>query len=380
MANDPKLAGGGLKKPDDFVQADPTKNPRYQAQQEIWAKSAQRADDEAKEAFPVDPLPEEFEPAPDSEAGVELKGKEEAELGEPEAPAQAARTDEAPPAAEGGAEPKVEAEEPGIETIEADATYEGIIDGKPVEIPGWKLIEAGYRTFQKEAAADVKLALANERLQTADQLLKTAAARVAELSQGTPTAQGGEKGPRQDAPQLSETELARAIQFGTEEQAASALKQLRAGANAVTKDDLPNLFQQLRNEMRTENVIHEARAEAAKEYPEIMANPYLKSLFDGMEMQARQNGDNTHPKDLYKRIGDTLRENIPGLGKPAPKAAPATVEQRQAAKKAAPSMPKTAAARISESGEAKKPITASEIIAGMAQSRGQGSLTIQKPH
>jgi hypothetical protein len=385
MANDPKYVGVGLKKPEDFVKADPTKNPRYQAFQEIAAKRALEADAEAKETIQQDDLPEGFEPAPTDEdgspkleGGVELKGAPEISTEEEPAKEEAKveGKEETPPKEEALSE-----EDEGVENIEPNAIYELTVDGKKVEVPGSKIIEAGIRTYQKEAAADVKLALATERLQTASKLLAEAEQRRGAPSQGTPTPDGANGRAVEDASAAkgsTSLELAKAIQFGTEEQAAKALEELSKTGRAVTPEQVQGFINQsIPQLVRQELSLNDARQYAATEFKDIMEKPLLRSLFDAMELQARQNGDQRPPRELYGEIGKVIREqlNLPTpLAKPA---APATREEKIAAKKLAPSMPRTAAARLEEGAGPKKPPTNSEIIAAMAARRGQGSLTLK---
>ena len=374
-----RTAGAGTIDTTKFVKADPTKNPRFQLQKEIWEKSAARADAEAAETMHQDPLPEEFEPAPTEHQSVEVKPEGAPELEEPaakeEAPAQAApETPAEEPAAEA-------AEEQGLSVVEADAVYEAIVDGKPTEVTGAQLIEAGIRTYQKEAAADVKLALANERLQTASKLLEEAQRRTTALPQGAPTVDEAKKGTEADAAAVEDDlALAKAIQFGTEEQAAAALKKLRATGRAVSPEQIGQFVNQsVPMIVRQELMLNDARQWRDNEFQDIVEKPLLKSLFDAMEMQARQTGDQRMPRELYADIGKVIRAQ---LGMPTPTAktnAPTTTEERKAAKKAAPTMPRTAVARLEQGAAAPKTKTPSEIIAAMAERRGQGSPQ-PKPH
>jgi len=377
-----KTVGAGTIDTTKFVQADPTKNPRFQLQKEIWEKSAARADAEAAETMPQDALPEEFEPAPKEPSAVEVKPEGSPALEEPakeESAASEDKTEEQEASAvEDGSEPQE-----GVDTIEPDAVYEVTVEGKKVEVEGAKLIEAGIRTYQKEAAADVKLATANERLQLASKLLEEAQRRTAALPQGAPTADEAKKGAQEDvaaSQELNDLELAKAIQFGTEEQAAAALKKLRATGRAVSPEEIGNFVRQSVPMMvRQELLLNDARQYASTEFKDIMEKPLLKSLFDAMEMQARQTGDQTPPRELYAKIGEVIRTQ---LGMPIPTSkpnVPTTTEERKAAKKAAPTMPRTAVARLEQGTVSTKAPTASEIIAGIAARRGQGSLTFNKP-
>ncbi len=386
MATEQKVGGAGTVKTDEFVKADPKLNPRNIAAAEIWAKRNVEADEQAKETMPQDEADGEFEPAPVKNGKVNVDGDVVIQAeGEPalEEPKKEEAAAEGGPRQEEAARDETPPEEEGVDTVEPDAIYEVTVDGKKVEVEGAKLIEAGIRTYQKEAAADSKLAVANERLQLASKLLEEAQQRHAALSQGTPTAGEAKKGAEADvaaSQEANDLELAKAIQFGTEEQAAAALKKLRATGRAVSPEEIGNFVRQSVPMMvRQELLLNDARQYANTEFKDIMEKPLLKSLFDAMEMQARQTGDQTPPRELYAKIGSVIREQ---LGMPAPAAksnvAP-TTEQRKEAKKAAPTMPKTALARLEGDAAPQKAPTTSDIIARMAKLRGQGSLTLNKP-
>mgnify|MGYP003353390602 CR=1 FL=1 len=91
------------------------------------------------------------------------------------------------------------------------------------------------------------------------------------------------------------------------------------------------------------------------------------------EKRLRAAGDARPHKDLYRDIGEGIRKAF-NMPKPATATKPAatvvaTAQARQERKAAAPSVPKTAAGRLSASEAAPKAKGPSEIIAQMRNAR-----------
>lgn len=337
----------------EYVKPDPANNPRNQVLAEIAKSAAANHAAEDKETFPsiddegnISPAPS----APPAQAPVE----DAAPSGEAEAPA----VESTPAEAAQGEHPAEEEEEL-------------VVEGQKVRFPKSKIIEAGRRTIQKETAADQRLKLASE-------LLEEAEARV----RAVPTA------PQQPAPPPANfAELARTIQFGTPEEAAAALQSL-AGNPPVSPEEIVRVAEQrARQATRDEQAFQDAMKFVQTEYGDLLSNDYVRRLFFTEEQRARAPkekgglGDTRPYKELYASIGETLRKELkmPKVA-PASTGAPATTPPgsaaaRQERKAAAPSVPRTAASRLAESSAAQKAPTPSEIIAGMAASRGKNRLT-----
>lgn len=236
--------------------------------------------------------------------------------------------------------------------FDPDQDYDIVVNGKPMKVKGSQIIERGKMALQKESAADQKLELASR-------LLQEVQAKV------TPPAQAVE------TPSLSDEQLAEIIQYGTKEQAAQAISQLRSAGQSSEKAQLM-MAQQLPKVVSDQLAFHEAAKFVQTEYGDLLTDPYLKQLFFLKENQLRETGDRRAYVELYKEIGEELRTHFnkpkttPGTQQPAAK----TLEQKVAAKAAAPAAPKLASARMEGKGEAKAP-TREEIIAKMQLARGQ---------
>lgn len=343
------------QKGEDFVKADPTKNPRYQAMQEIAARRRREIEQESKERFPVTDddgnVVEEGATATEEESEPDkdkISDKEAAAL------EKVVKSSEAP-------------------TFDPTQEYEVTVDGVKVKVPGSKIINAGIRTFQKEAAADL-------RLDMASRLLEEAKTRAQQLSLGKDVVEGEKKvGPKEDA--LDDAALAEAIQFGTKEQATEALRKLRESGRGASPEALLGFVQQnTRRAVADELSFRTAETWAQDEYKDLLTNPYLARLWRAEEDRRRTpkerggEGDQRSYKELYQSIGEDLRKafNMP-KAKPAVKSEEKTMEQRKEAKSKAAIVPRSASVREEEKG-APKPLTHEEILNKMRRGRHQPTM------
>ena len=273
-------------------------------------------------------------------------------------PEQASTPSDAPSSP---SEPEVSAGAP----LDPEAEYEVIVEGQPLKVKGSTIIDAGKRTLQKEAAAE-------HRLRLATQLLEEAERRAAATPQGAT--------PAPEAPkQQTEAELAHALQFGTPEESAAAVRALRG--DGFSEEKILRLTEErARLVAADEFEFRRGQALLAKEYKDLMEKPALRRLFESEDARLLQAGDRRPYVERYRAIGEQLRKDF-GVAKPAAPApagapAPGTAPARQAAKAAAPSVPRTAAARLGDSSSAPaKPVTPSDVIASMAASRGKNTLS-----
>src|SRR3990167_7646037 len=94
----------------------------------------------------------------------------------PASPPEAAAPAEETPAIEAGgvvtppvvAAPPVEVVPAAPAAIDPAAEYDVVVDGQKMKVKGAAIIDAGYRTFQKETAADFRLKMASELLKEAE--------------------------------------------------------------------------------------------------------------------------------------------------------------------------------------------------------------------
>lgn len=346
---------------EEYVKPNPQDNPRNIALKEIAATVAKKHEVEFAETAPsID------------DAGNITPAQETPPEATP--PAEETPASEAAPAVTPVPAASAEAVPTAQDAIFPDKEYDAVVEGKKIRVSGKALIDAGYRTFQKETAADFRLKMASE-------LLKEAEAKVRGATpQGAP--------PAESAPAPSDktdVELANALQFGTPEQAAEAMKTLR-GRGAVTPEQVQKFAaDQARFAAQDELRFQDAMNFVQTEYADLLSNDYIKRLFfveENRRRAPRERGgeaDARPYKELYRAIGDDLRAAFnlpkPASSQPAAPTPPGTVQARQARKAEAPPVPRTAATRITEAAEATKVATPSEIIARMAEQRGKTHLT-----
>lgn len=331
----------------------PDLNPRNRAMAEIAKRSNADSDAAAKETIALEgEEPQALEAPPPAEA-QEPEADPEATVpqAEPAAPASAA-----PAAAQSG--------------IDLNADYDFVIDGKPVKLKGSQITAR----VQKGESADYRLELASRLLKEAEQ----------RASQQQLPAQGATRAQPQASqqPALDEAQLANMIQFGTQEQAAQAIKALRSQRpDTVTQQGLQSfMVQQLPRIVESQLAFRDGLALAKSQYADIIEDPYLRQLFFFKENEARKAGDTRPHVELYKAIGEDLRKHF---NRPAPSAASAAAptaqaaqrDQKLAAKAAAPAAPRLASVRLEGGDTSAKPKTREEVIEQMRRNRGQQSLT-----
>ena len=349
-------------KPDDatsneaFPKADPALNPRNRAFAEIAKEANERADADAKQ-----PMPPRDGEAPPTDG-------EELTLEEGAAQANAAAEAETQPEPAPEAAPEAEAQ-PGSAAIDPNAEYDVTVDGMKLKVKGQKIIDAGYRTFQKETAADYRLQMATKMLEDARKTVSGVPA-----AETPPPAQGAAQ--PQPAQQIDPMQLAELIQFGTKEQAAEAIKLLqKRDPTTLTQEGLQQfMVQQIPQMVNQQLSFRDAVNFAKSEYGDLLNDPYLKDLFILKEDQMRKAGDTRAPQELYKEIGDGLRKHF-NRPKVAPTTTPKTMEERKEAKAKAPATPRLASARMEGGEGTPKPKTHAEIIEAMRKARGQASLS-----
>ena len=332
--------------PAEDLKPTPELNPRLRAEKEIAERAGRQRDEEAKERIPgMDPAPESDKP---EDPSTDASGD----------------TTPAPASADAPSEPAPDA---------VDEEIELIVNGKPIKVRRSQVLDAGVRAMQKDSAADLKLELASR-------LLKEAEERAGKQ----PPAYAGAPPPSRDSQpavqEKSDSDLAELIQYGTKEQAASAISEIRRrDKGSVNQEGLEALItQRLPEAVSAQLAFHEAVRTARSEYADIFADPHLTTLFHVQEHQARQAGDVKPHAELYKTIGDGIRSHFK-LKAPTPNTGP-TLADKKDAKAAAPSLPRTASARIDPRTEVVKTREQArdDTLEKMAKARGQGSISKYK--
>jgi hypothetical protein len=183
--------------------------------------------------------------------------------------------------------------------VESEEMRELIVDGKKIQVPLSKILDAGVRTFQKETAADMRLAAASElERQARAKLENFAPAQAAQPQQAV-------------QPSDEDAILAKAIQFGTEEEAKAAIAKLRGSARATTPQELRQFVQgSLATDIPQHLEFYEANRWVKNEYKEIFSDPDLTQIFMNKEVAARRAGDQRSFSDLYKTLADEMTEKF----------------------------------------------------------------------
>lgn len=353
----------------DLVRVAPTPelNPRNRAVADIAKRANIDADAAATETMPEGDgttMPEAAPAAPVQAS--EPVAEAPADDGQPAAETEAAATPQEQPTA-AAAEPAPQA----IPGINPEGEYEFLVDGAPVKIKGSQVIAR----VQKGEAADYRLNLASRLL---DEAKRTAA------TPQQPSAQDATREQPAAQPPLDEAQLAHFIQFGTTEQAAEAIRALRAQRpETVTQQGLQTFMaQQLPRIVDAQLAFREGLAFVQKEYGDIFNDPDLRQLFFFKENAARGAGDKRNHVELYRAIGEDIRKKVnrpapPASNAPTQQAPAQTIAQKQVAKANAPAAPRLAAARLEGGTAAVKPKTREEIISEMRKARGQHSLSVR---
>lgn len=189
--------------------------------------------------------------------------------------------------------------------------------------------------------------------------------------------------PKPVAPTLTPEELSaqrrerlrqrvRAIQMGTEEEAISAFEEMEnaAARPTLTVEDVGRVADE-RLKFNT------AISEFNKSYSDLVSNPQLHQMVLETDAKLIAAGDKRPYAERYKEVGDSVRawrDNLiksvaPAAADPVPDNV-TTLDQRRAAKAAAPQAPKAAGKVAAPKVEADDDEDVSSVIAGMAKSRG----------
>lgn len=265
-------------------------------------------------------------------------------------PAEPEAKEEAPAETPAETPAAAPAETPAVAEAPAEKTIKIKVDGKEQEVPESKVIEFGIKTLQKETAADARLVEANKAREEANRLLEHVR-----------TSKNPE--PSQDAPKAAAEDtraLAHAIQYGSEEEAAEALKKLK-GNSGLTPEQAAAMIDE-RMAFRT------AADWYNRECKDIASDPYLHRLFLDGEKRKRDAGDNRPYIELYGEIVKEVRDWKDGIVKATKPADP--LAEKRAQKSQSTPQPVAASARKPAPQEEKEPTT-SQVISEMAAGRGR---------
>ena len=247
--------------------------------------------------------------------------------------------------------------------VEPEETEESITldaDGKEINVPLSKIIDVGKRTLQKEITAD-------KRLSEATEILKSVKAAHGTPDDETDLEPGEEPGEQPSVGQTEYLDLAKSIQYGTEEEAAAAIAKLMQ--NGANQDDISRVVVDTVKHIEREKFVADIRSNIRKK-PEEGGFSDLLAISPHMEYVI---GEYTDPflKDgepnewaTYQKAGEKLRKAI-FKDHDSKREFKDKAEKKRSVKNV-----KGASKRESKPPE-KKPETNSEAIAAIAKARGQ---------
>ncbi len=162
--------------------------------------------------------------------------------------------------------------------------------------------------------------------------------------------------PKEIKPEVEEDDLAlaRALQMGSEEEAAKVIKKMRERPTLTEGDVVRKIDERLTFTSSVERF--------KSEYPELFQDPYLSKLVALRDEEMVKQGDQRPYYDRYKSIGEEMRAWA-GKLKPA---------SQKEERKASITTLKVASGRKAEPVDEDEEQSTSDVIAGMAKNRGQG--------
>lgn len=213
------------------------------------------------------------------------------------------------------------------------------------------------------------------KVEAADEYLQQAALAKREVA--PPPAQdpvakgptGEELRQQQDA---ERRRLARAIQMGTEDEAVAAIAELQNMAQT------PTITVETIGRVADERLaFNTAISWFNDQFKDLVSDPILHQMVLSKDAEAIRNGDKRGYRERYEDIGNEVRAWKDGLIKSAIGDAPpvqsapvANLDQRRAAKAAAPRVPTAANSKATPAQQADEDESPSAVIAQMAKSRG----------
>ncbi len=216
-----------------------------------------------------------------------------------------------------------------------------------------------------------------QKVEAADEYLQDAARQRKELQRTAeaPPEPVTPKGPSKEeiaAQQLAERrQLARAIQMGTEEEAVAALEKLQnmVKSPTLTVEDVGRVADERLK-------FNSALQWFANEYKDLTSNPQLYRMVVDAEAAMVRSGDTRPYVERYAEVGNKVRawrDELIGAVKPTTtetKAPVASLDDKRAAKAAAPKAPTSASTKAAPARQEEEDESPSAVIAAMAKARG----------
>jgi hypothetical protein len=245
----------------------------------------------------------------------------------------------------------IDVEEPAPEQ-EAEAAPEEPTEAvEPVETPPEAPRKFKLKVAGKELELTEEEVIARaQKVESADEYLRQASETVRKALAPPPPVQD-------EAPKVEEDDLAlaRALQMGSEEDAARAIHNLRNARPSVTPDEVRRIA---RETLSIDSVVASAEAR----HKDLLTDPYLGDLFRLRLQRMQKEAPETPVATAYDQIGKELSTRFSGAD---------TTAKKLARKAAAPSVPASAGARQTSDSEDEGEESATEVIAKMAAARKQ---------
>lgn len=193
-----------------------------------------------------------------------------------------------------------------------------------------------------------------QKVESADEYLKSASEAVRQAAQLSLPAPADEP----EADEVDVVALARALQMGTEEEAAEAVRALLKRPS-LTPDDVDRRVNQ---RLSTNEILANARAKHA----ETLEHPVLAGVFQDRLNALKASAPNTGIEEAFAQIDAEMREQF------APMYAKPKTTLTKAERKAQMSSVPSAAGRQSAPEDDEPDDSPEAVIAAMAKGRGQG--------
>jgi hypothetical protein len=229
-------------------------------------------------------------------------------------------------------EARVEAAEP-----EKPRTFKIKVNGREMELTEAEMIERA------------------QKVESADQYLQTAAEAVRNATKPAL--------PVQDEPaQVEEDDLAlaRALQMGSEEDAAKAIRRIRAKPSEVTPDVLPRLVDERLQFLKAVESFN-------AEYKDYLEVPSLRQKANEIDARLAQSEPSLPYAERLKKVGEEVKKEALSIVQKF-----GTPKVDKAARKASVAPVPSAAGRQSQMSDDEGEESPESVIAAMAKLRGQG--------
>jgi hypothetical protein len=200
-----------------------------------------------------------------------------------------------------------------------------------------------------------------QKVEAADQYLQQAKQQVEAPAAPQPSPEDVAR-----ARQEEDLRLARAIQMGTEDEALAAIRSLRQSGPSV--DDLTRVVD-------ARLAQQEAYRQFQTTFKDIITNPTLDQMARARDQELLSQGDKRPYAERYQAIGEEIRKWVgelaasQGFKQPEPEAQSPTREAKVDAKRNMGQVPRPASGKPA-APEEERELTASEVIASIAASRG----------